>query len=131
MGDCAGGQVVGLQKIERRQASVVQAATGVVKHTEQGARCQCVPGGTDAPVRAADGDAAFVVGPKLRDGVNQLELGHGGFTLICVNPSRLDDGAPLGDLGGYKLLVLGGLNAFVRYHHSAQALLLFDEVRVF
>src|SRR5687767_15689305 len=43
---------------------------------------------------------------------------------VGVNAGCLDDGAPLGDLAGHELLVLGPLAALVVHHHGAQAFLL-------
>src|SRR4051812_11835377 len=49
---------------------------------------------------------------------------------VGVDAGGLDDGAPLGDLGGDELLVLGRLDAVVGHDDRAQAFLLLDELGV-
>src|SRR3569832_1391891 len=49
---------------------------------------------------------------------------------ICIDTGSPDDGAPLRDFALHELLVLGGLDALVRHHHGAQALLAPDEFRI-
>src|SRR5689334_22805505 len=49
---------------------------------------------------------------------------------VGVDAGCLDDGAPLRDLGGHELLVLGLLRALVGDDHGAQAFLLLDEIGI-